>query len=514
MQHNRTQSDGTDDVMPAASKPSLANSGVSWEDAWRTSFPNGATLSVIVPVYNERYLVTELLTQLLNVSCPGISRLEIIIVDDGSTDGTAAVVQEFAAQHREQMQVIAKTKNEGKGAAIRAGIDATTGDLIVIQDADLEYDPQDLSAMVRPFLEDGADVVYGSRFAVSSRRRALYFRHTLGNHILTFLSNLITELNLTDVETCYKMFRAPLLKSIPIRSDDFAFEIEITAKISKRHCRIYEVPISYRGRAYSEGKKIRWWDGLVALSTMVRFWFIDDLYRADSVGVYLLHRLERTRRFSGWLADAIRPWLGDRVLEIEAGLGDIMHQLIPRDRYVASDVNKNNLNYLRNLAAAKARLEIQSVDLEVPSSFDAHEGAFDTVLCLNVLEQVDDPMVALHNLARAVRPGGRVVLYVPQGQFLYSRIDEDLGHRCRYDRQMLTQELQSSGFLVEHLQDFNRTGMLVWWWNGRVLRRRDFSRWQLKIFDLFIPLFKVFDRFFPWPGLGLIAVARKTENAA
>ena len=128
--------------MPVASKPSLANSVVSWEDEWRASFPNGATLSVIVPVYNERYLVTELLTQLLNVSCPGISRLEIIIIDDGSTDGTAAVVQEFATHHSEQMQVIAKTKNEGKGAAIRAGIDATTGDLIVVQDADLEYKPK------------------------------------------------------------------------------------------------------------------------------------------------------------------------------------------------------------------------------------------------------------------------------------------------------------------------------------------------------------------------------------
>ena len=485
----------------------------SWEDQWRKSFPEGATLSVIVPVYNERYLVVELLTQLLAVSVPGIARLEIVVVDDGSNDGTTAVVQEFASAHGDRIQVIVQPKNEGKGAAIRTGVDATTGDLIVIQDADLEYDPRDLSTMVRPFLEDSADVVYGSRFAASSPRRVLYFRHTLGNRILTFLSNLLTELNLTDVETCYKMFRASLLKSIPIRSNDFAFEIEITAKIAKRHCRVYEVPISYRGRTYGEGKKIGWVDGFNALFAILRFWLVDDLYKEDGFGGRILHRLERAQRFHGWLADAVRPWLGAQVLEIGASIGNITQQLIPRDHYVASDINKSYLSYLRTLAAAKPYLDVEYIDLEVPSSFDGSEARFDTALCLNLLAQVDDPMVALHNLARALKPGGRVVLYVPQGQMLFSRIDEDLGHRCRYDRRMLIQELQGSGFTVEHLQDFNRVAAPVWWWNGRVLGRHDFSRVQLKMFDLLVPIFKRFDRFLLWPGLGLIAVARKTEKA-
>ena len=191
------------------------------------------------------------------------------------------------------------------------------------------------------------------------------------------------------------------------------------------------------------------------------------------------------------------------------GIGNITQRLIPRDRYVASDINQNYLRYLRNMAAAKPYLRVDRVDLEVPSSFDPHAAAFDTVVCLNVLEHVEDPMVGLRNITRALEPGGRAVIYVPQGPALYSPLDEALGHRCRYDRRTLTQELEASGFTVEHLQDFNRVSVPSWWWNGRIIGRRDFSRWQLKLFDLLVPLFRLVDRFLPWPGLGLIVVARK-----
>ena len=178
----------------------------------------------------------------------------MVVVDDGSEDGTRELLREFAASEK-RVRFIEHERNEGKGAAIRTAIRAATGDLIVFQDADLEYDPNDYVRLVRPFLEDGADVVYGSRFLPSDRRRVLYFRHTIGNRFLTFLSNCFTDLNLTDMETCYKMFRGPLLKSIPIRSNDFAIEPEITAKVAKRDCSVFEVPISYLGRTYREGKR-------------------------------------------------------------------------------------------------------------------------------------------------------------------------------------------------------------------------------------------------------------------
>ncbi len=211
------------------------------------------TLTVIIPVYNERYLVAELLRRVLAVRPPGVADLEVVVVDDGSKDGTRDILRRLAAAEP-RLRYVEHEKNGGKGAALRTGIALATGDLIVFQDADLEYDPRDYSRLVKPFLEDGADVVYGSRYLPSERRRVLNYRHTLGNRLLTNLSNWFTDLNLTDMETCYKMFRAPLLKSIPIRSNDFAIEPELTAKIAKRECRIFEVPISYLGRTYQEGK--------------------------------------------------------------------------------------------------------------------------------------------------------------------------------------------------------------------------------------------------------------------
>jgi len=337
----------------------------------------------------------------------------------------------------------------------------------------------------------------------------LYFRHTLGNRSITLLSNWATALNLTDVETCYKMFRAPLLKSLPIRSNDFAMEPELTAKIAKRNCRIFEVPISYVGRTYREGKKIGWRDGVKALSTILRYKLIDDLYKEDEYGSHILHELEHARRFNRWMADAVRPWVGSRVLEIGAGIGNITDQLLPRDRYLASDINPHYLDYLRNAAVGKPYLEVARVDLEARSDFEPLGGAFDTVVCLNVLEHVRDPAAALDHMAHALAPGGRLVLYVPQGQGLYGTLDEVLGHRCRYDPGMLGRELTAAGLELVHLRQFNRFSVPGWWLNGRVLRRRRFSRLQLKVLELGMPVIRRLDPVLPWRGLGLVAVAEK-----
>ncbi len=469
-------------------------------------------LSVIVPVYNERYLVEELLRRVLTVAPPGVDQLEVIVVDDGSTDGTREILARIAAAEPERIRYIEHETNRGKGAAVRTGIAAASGDLILFQDADLEYDPRDYGRLVRPFLEDGADVVYGSRFLVGDRRRVLYFRHTVGNRFITFVSNLFTDLNLTDVETCYKMFRASLLKSIPIRSKDFAIEPEITAKIAKRNCALFEVPISYLGRTYREGKKIGWRDGFKALFTILRYWLVDDLYLADEYGSHILHRLEGARRFNRFMADSIRPWVGNRVLEIGAGIGNITTWLLPRDRYLASDINPHYLRYLENFAVGKPYLEVARLDLEDQQAFQPWQGRFDTVVCLNVLEHVADPAAALDHLLSVLEPGGRLILYVPQGQRLYSSLDQVLGHRCRYHRATLQRELTEAGFTVELTRDFNRSSVPAWWWNGKILRRRNFGRIQLKIFDLLVPLLRRIDRFLPWPGLGVIAVARKPSR--
>jgi glycosyltransferase involved in cell wall biosynthesis len=465
-------------------------------------------LSVLIPVYNERYLVRELLQRVLAVKVPGIAEMEVVVVDDGSKDGTRELLREFAASEK-RVHYIEHERNQGKGAAVRTAIRTATGDLIVFQDADLEYDPNDYTRLVRPFFEDGADVVYGSRFLPSNRRRVLYFRHAIGNRVLTFLSNWFTDLNLTDMETCYKMFRGPLLKSIPIRSNDFAMEPEITAKIAKRDCRVFEVPISYLGRTYREGKKIGWRDGFKALWAMMKYWLLDDIYAEDEYGSHILHRLENARRFNRWMSERIEPYVGARVIEIGAGIGSITESLVPRDLYVASDINPHYLRYLRNMSLGKPYLTVEHIDVEDPACFEPYKGSFDTIVCLNVLEHLHDPNAALANMASGLYKGGRLLLYVPQHQGLFSSLDEVLGHRCRYSKKGLSEELARAGFEVEEMSDFNRMGILGWWWNGKVRKCRTFSRLQLKLFNAMIPLLRRVDHLLPWPGLGLLVVARR-----
>ncbi|HEX5760375.1 MAG TPA: glycosyltransferase [Thermoanaerobaculia bacterium] len=471
--------------------------------------PAELKLSVIVPVYNERFLVGELVERVLAVEAPGVRELELLLVDDGSTDGSLEVLRRLAVAHPERVRLLEQGRNQGKGSAIRRGIAQATGDLILFQDADLEYDPRDYARLVRPFLEDGADVVYGSRFLPSERRRVLYHRHALGNKLLTAFSNWATDLNLTDMETCYKMFRAPLLKSIPIRSNDFAMEPEITAKIAKREVRIFEVPISYLGRTYREGKKIGWRDGFKAVRAILKYKLVDDLYAEDEYGSHILHSLERAQRFNRWMAESIAPHVGARVLEIGAGIGNITAWLLPRDLYLATDINPHYLAYLRNLALGKPYLDVARMNLQEPSDFAPWQGAFDTVICLNVLEHVRDPLLALRHMHGALAPGGRLVLYVPAGQRLFSSLDEVLGHRTRYDRAMLERELEATGFRLQEVRDFNRAGVPGWWLNGRVLRRRRFSKVQLKLFNMLVPLIRRADRVLPWQGLGMVAVAQR-----
>ncbi len=225
-----------------------------------------ATLTVVIPTYNEAGTLQEVVARVQAVDVP----TEIIIVDDASTDGSADVAAGIAAC-AENVTLLRHDRNRGKGRAVRTGFEAATGDFVLVQDADLEYDPADYSKLLNPLLEGRADAVYGSRFLTSSEHRVLYFRHYLGNRLLTLLSNLATDLNLTDMESCYKVFRRELLQSIVLEEDRFGIEPEITAKIAKAGARVYEVGISYHGRTYEQGKKIRPRDGVWALWCILKY---------------------------------------------------------------------------------------------------------------------------------------------------------------------------------------------------------------------------------------------------
>jgi glycosyltransferase involved in cell wall biosynthesis len=226
---------------------------------------DGTRLSILVPVYNEAATVAELIRRVRQAPLV----LEIIAIDDGSTDGSGAILDQLQ-QSGDVDQVIHHPGNRGKGAAIRNGIAAATGEVIVVQDADLEYHPTELPRLLQPILDGKADAVFGSRF-LGGDHRVLYFWHSLGNRFLTLLSNMLTDLNLTDMETCYKMVRAPLMKSLVLTSDRFGFEPEITARLAQARARIWEVSISYSGRTYEEGKKINWRDGVAAIGHILRF---------------------------------------------------------------------------------------------------------------------------------------------------------------------------------------------------------------------------------------------------
>jgi len=226
-------------------------------------------ISVVIPVYNEVSTIREIVVRVQAVDL----EKEIIIVDDGSTDGTRELLQEITLSH-DNVRVLYHDRNQGKGAALRTGFEGATGDIVIIQDADLEYDPREYPILLEPILDGRADVVYGSRF-LGGPHRVLFFWHYLGNKFLTLLSNAVTNLNLTDMETCYKVFKREVLAGMNLKSNRFGFEPEFTVKIAKKDCRIYEVPISYSGRTYAEGKKIGWKDGVKAIFAIIWFRFFD-----------------------------------------------------------------------------------------------------------------------------------------------------------------------------------------------------------------------------------------------
>jgi SAM-dependent methyltransferase len=470
------------------------------------------SLSVLIPLFNEEEYVGELLARVLAAPLPDGFTLEVIVVDDGSKDGSVEVVRNFIATHPDRtIHLIQHPQNRGKGAAIQTAIQAATGHFSIIQDADLEYDPRDYPRLLAPLVEGRADVVYGSRFLISGERRVLFFWHSLANHFLTTLANMAANLNLTDMETCYKAFRTSFARSVPIRNNRFGIEPEITIKFARRRARFYETPISYHGRTYEQGKKVGVRDAFEAVWVILKARFTPDIYTDSAHAV--LDAQAFTPHFNHWLADTILPFITDNdgtVLEIGAGTGSITRYLCPRrPHYIATDAREEYIEQLRNEFSHRKSVEVLPLDPAGRAEWLPAGRHVDTVVCLNVLEHIEDDAAALESMGRALLPGGRAIILVPNDPSAYGTLDKAIGHYRRYTCSQIETLLSHTGFEVEQTIEFNRVSLPAWRFSGQVLKATHISRISLRIFNELVWLWRKIDSSLPWQAASIIVIARR-----
>lgn len=468
--------------------------------------PKLTKLSILMAAYNEEETLRICVAAVLAAPLPaGIGR-ELIIVNDGSKDETWEVMQGLAAEHPGIIRIFQQPQNMGKGAAIRRAISEMTGDLAIFQDADLEYDPNEYPKILAPILDGRAEVVFGSRFA-GAERKVLLFWHTVVNKMLTLLSNMLNDTNWTDMETCYKAFTAQALKAIPLFSNRFGIEPEITAKVALNRFRMFEVPINYNGRGYDEGKKINWKDGVAAL------WFIFK-YRFSSkycdAGKVTLDAIERAPKFNRWMYESVKPWLGKRVAELGCGRGNLSNFFRQHETVMLTDYRDDYLDPLREKWGMKRNLTFAKLDMSQREDYAVlTKFAPDSVVFLNVLEHIEDDRAVLKNLFDHVPAGCRLAILVPFGMSLYSEFDKELGHFRRYEKGELEGKMREAGFNVEHQFYFNKAGKLAWFVANTLGKRKSLTPLQLRIYNFLTPAFRVWDKIAPGTGLSTVAICRK-----
>jgi glycosyltransferase involved in cell wall biosynthesis len=462
-------------------------------------------LSILVPVYNESRTLRAILSRVL-ASPVGVP-IEVVCVDDGSSDASAAILDSLAAADP-RIRVIRQPRNMGKGSAIRRAIQEMRGDVAIIQDADLEYDPADYPALLAPILQGKADAVFGSRFAAASQRKVLLYWHTVANRFLTWLTNILNDINLTDMETCYKAVRADVLKQTPLKSDRFGIEPELTTRLVQWNVRLYEVPISYHGRTVAEGKKIGWQDAVSAVWTLFKFRFIDDRFTTHD-GYYVLQSMRRARGLNKWILDQFRPYVGKRVLEAGCGIGNFTELLLDRERLVCLDNDRLYVEILKWRLGHLETISTIQVDLaDIHGYARLRDEAIDTIVCLNVLQHITPDEAVLRAYYDLLQPGGHAIILVPAHPSLYGPCDAALGHERRYTRVELHTKMQAAGFEVVSLEEFNRMGVPGWWVNKK-LGRRDLNPRQMRAFEWLLPLAKLIEGLKVGPGLSLVGIGRR-----
>jgi glycosyltransferase involved in cell wall biosynthesis len=459
-----------------------------------------------MPVYNEVRTLRTIVERVLNA--PVEIDIELVIVDDGSTDGSRQLIAELARRDS-RIKPVFHRQNQGKAGAVRSAIGTMSGDLALIQDADLEYSPADYPALLRPMMEGVADAVFGSRFLSGDYRRVLYFWHSLGNRLLTTLTNVLNDVNLTDMETGYKLIRADILRAIPLTSNGFALEPELTTKLAMWDLRLYEVPISYQGRTYAEGKKIGVRDLFAALWALLKYRFISRQFTTHE-GFLILQSVRRAKGFNRWLVRQLAPFIGRRVLEAGSGIGNLTEFFLDRQRLVCVDVDPFYVERLSQRYGHLANLSFHEADLaQLQNCSPLRRARLDTIVCVNVLEHIEDDAKVLQNFYELLQPGGHAMLLVPANPRLYTGVDKALGHFRRYTPEELVSKMQAAGFDVVESKGFNRLGSLGWFVSGKLLGRTTLSAGQMKLYEWLLPLAKLVERVSIVPPLSVIAIGRK-----
>ena len=472
-------------------------------------------VSVIVPALNEAATIAICLARVLEQ--PFVA--EVIVVDDGSTDDTASIVRQMDDP---RVRVMSHPVNRGKGASIRTAVPLCSASYIAIQDADLEYDPADLRRLLEPLDSGEADVVYGSRFLPTGARRALYFWHSMGNKALTLACNMVSNLNLTDMETCYKVFRREALQSLVLEEDRFGIEPELTIKSAASGFAVYEVGISYHGRTYDEGKKIGWKDGLSAVRCIVTYGATERRRKGRKRRLQAppheqsrelhasLENLKGVDNYYDWIVDLIEPFLGDRVLEIGAGVGTVSARIGMGGRsVVAVEPDPRAFAELDMWAQGNSRHSAIAGTLSEATTSITPD--FSSAVMVNVLEHIDNEVAELSLIRDHLRPGGHIAIWVPAHEVLFARFDESVGHYRRYNKRRLAALADMAGLEVVQLRYVNPVGALGWLATATALRITPTESSLASAFDKYVvPVTRKAERRWePAFGQSVLMIARK-----
>lgn len=470
--------------------------------------PSFRKLSVLMPIYNERWTLAEIVRRVL-VS-PVELEIELIAVDDCSSDGSWDLLQRLAAADS-RIRPFRHAVNLGKGGAIRTAMDHMTGDLALVQDADLEYDPRDYPKLLEPLMAGMADAVFGSRY-LGTPRPANHLWHTLVNKFLTVTSNLFTGLNLTDMETCYKLVRTDILRRLRIQAKTFTFEPELTCRLAQWGARIYEVPVRYEGRSLLEGKKIRPIDGVKALWEIFRSAVLDTQFTSD-LAHYDLTARQNARTAQKALATELSEHVGRCVLDVSAGMGTLGGRMLSREHVVLADSRAEYVAGLHRRFAVRENTTIEQADLFNDADLARWQhGGFDTVLCGDLLERLADDRAALSRLATVLPEQGRLVVTALGGKLTTG--DRTIGRERRYSLAELCERVEAAGFDVIHAGESGRLRCLSerlanYFRDSTVASPRQVA-WN----DRLLPLTRWTDRVLPGAGSQLVVVGRKRSSTA